>query len=67
VKAISKTSAELNEPVAFFEFQTKKGDVIDDEPALKNAKFEMNRVQVNDMLRELSIIDQKFEELRSKS
>lgn len=64
VKAISKTSAELNEPVVFFEFQTKKGDINDDKPGLENAKFEMNREEVSDIVRELSIINQKFEELR---
>lgn len=63
MKAISKANeSNLNsEPVAFFEFQTKKGKNFIDGDQMAN--FEMNREQVRDIVKELSIIHQKFEEL----
>ncbi len=61
VKAISKTSSEIDEPVAFFEFATKSNI---EKSGGGTAKFEMNREQLSEMVKSLSDIHKKFDEAR---
>mmetsp|Transcript_29303 Transcript_29303/g.58493 ORF Transcript_29303/g.58493 Transcript_29303/m.58493 type:complete len:189 (-) Transcript_29303:21-587(-) len=59
VKALSKTSAEQSdEPVAFFELATKKGDGAG---GTQTAKFEMDRSEVQTLLNSLNEIQAVFD------
>ncbi len=62
VKATSKNVAEIDEPVAFFEFAAKRP--ADSNSPSSVAKFEMNREQVTDILRNLNDVHKKFDEVR---
>jgi hypothetical protein len=63
VKAMSRNVSEINEPVAFFEHIFKKGHQFDDSTS-STAKFEMDRTQVSEMLKNLTEIQRKIEEAR---
>jgi len=66
VKAVSKTSADLNEPVAFFELSTSKGGggggSSSSSRSQQKARFEMNREEVGDLLKSLDDIQRHIDE-----
>ena len=62
VKAMSRNVAEINEPVAFFEHIFKAGHQFHDNTTSSTAKFEMDRTQVSEMLKNLTEIQKKIEE-----
>lgn len=63
VRATSKNVPEIDEPVAFFEFASKR-PTNDGNSPLSVAKFEMNRDEVSDILRSLNDVHKKFDEVR---
>lgn len=61
---MSRASSEMNEPTAFFDFSCKKGHQFDKKNSsqLENAKFEMNREELGEIMRNLNEIQKKIEE-----
>lgn len=66
MKTISKNSSDINEPVAFFEMDFAQPQQ-DDHKKKKVAKFEMNRDEVQDMLKSLQDIQSAFDNIANKS
>jgi len=60
VEAANKKNTEANEPTALFEIQFKKG--ASDNNASSPAKFEMNRLQVAEMVNTFDLIQKKIDE-----
>lgn len=67
VKAVGKTAAEINEPIAMFELKTKKGFVNEDLNKSKTSgdvvMLTMNREAIGNIITQFDAIKKKFEEL----
>ncbi len=66
VKVASKTTSELNEPVAVMELSTKSGN--GDSTAVAPAstvRFDINREQMGGILKTLEAVQRKIDELGS--
>jgi hypothetical protein len=67
VKTMSRASTEMNEPTAFFDFSCKRGHLFEKQEAgsssqTENAKVEMDRTELNNILSSLNDIQKKIEE-----
>lgn len=62
MKALSKSSNEINEPIAFFEISMDKSDGVHHR---KMAKFEMNREETQQMLQNLQEIQNAYDRVSS--
>lgn len=63
VKAASKTTSEINEPIAIFEHITEAPSNSKTSTDAKVTRFEMNRTQVADMLRVLETIEKQIDDV----
>ena len=69
VKTMSRTSTEMNEPTAFFDLTCKRGHQFDNSENIsssnnkeQNARFEMSRTEVQEMLQSLNDVQKMIEE-----
>ena len=65
MKTISKNSSDINEAVAFFEMDFSK--TASHKQDKKIAKFEMNKAEVDDMLKSLQDIQAAYDAIVNKS
>jgi hypothetical protein len=64
MKTASKNVAEINEPVAIFEFGSETGtNGVERVPVQQAVRFEMNRAQIGDMITTLDNIQKKIDEM----
>jgi hypothetical protein len=62
VKAASKNISEINEPTAFFEISTSKNNS-NPNSVSNTASFEMNRIQISEMVSHLDLIQKKIDDV----